>query len=423
MKFAKILKIANAYSVYLKKDADLETDMAKRIMLSVIPSLTSPGINYQTGGLPDYNALKLAVKGAERIIKFGTKACVDEMGFYGAEHRGTEKFDTCKDVSIAAEKAYNSKNYIESLRLCFIAFEDLSSWETYFGGKKWARIAKTIMSITTTYDQLNIVRKAGRAPGAPTNNLNQELELMRSIVVEMNVFDGLVHNGGSILDKMIYLEDAEEQETRRRVRPDDTSDNDFVPHEESKYYRIKNLMDAKELKNPIDVYKQIENSLQNSEERYMFKDWVSKLRNHSDYQNYYQRESEVRSEIQNIRAKKTLIEMTERATNCAESLLEFKGKVGGLSKIAIGKRTELTDFVINIKLGSEQIKKNMQDSEFVSGQLKLDIFNLNSKIHNYANILMTTIFGSGSKIDPKIITEIDLLTTAWKGVVSLVHSI
>ena len=216
--------------------------MAKRIMLYVIPNLTSPGVNYQTGGLPDYNALKLAVKGAERIIKYGTQSCIEEMEFYGSKHDDVEKGSlgpmakgpVCRKITEQSQALFFSKKYTECLKVCTKAFEDLKSWQDFFGGSKWAKIAKTLLSISLTYENLMAVRAAGKIPPVPTDNLTKELELMKNIIVEMNIFDGLAHNSGNIFEKMVNIEDSESK-----------NQDIFEPWQDSTQAKIKRLMDAK----------------------------------------------------------------------------------------------------------------------------------------------------------------------------------
>ena len=79
-----LIKLNRLCSLYA--EASIEEDMAKRIMLSIIPALNTPAELHHTGGF-DQKALRSAVHGAVDVIKYGTAVCVDEMEHYGAGDR------------------------------------------------------------------------------------------------------------------------------------------------------------------------------------------------------------------------------------------------------------------------------------------------------------------------------------------------
>src|ERR1700722_2222854 len=82
----KLLTLCSGFSL----QANLETDMAKRVMLSIIPALSSETERHHTGGF-DQKALRSAVNGAVDVIKYGTGICVDELEHYGNDYAMTRK--------------------------------------------------------------------------------------------------------------------------------------------------------------------------------------------------------------------------------------------------------------------------------------------------------------------------------------------
>ena len=70
-----------------------------------------------------------------------------------------------------------------------------------------------------------------------------------------------------------------------------------------KFNKIKRLMDAKELIDPIDVYKEVEDILTESGDIHSFKDWTTKIRNDKRYYS----ESEKDFELAKIRLKKDML--------------------------------------------------------------------------------------------------------------------
>ena len=69
IKYSKILEKAKFYE--LLSQADIKSDMAKRIMFSILPHVADKTQIHMTGGVVDYNALAYAVSGRKDIIKYG----------------------------------------------------------------------------------------------------------------------------------------------------------------------------------------------------------------------------------------------------------------------------------------------------------------------------------------------------------------
>ena len=73
MSRVKSLKLVNN----ILKEATIRSDMAKRIMYSILPSTVDPSQVVMSGGVVDYKALDAAVEGAADIIAFGTLSVAD----------------------------------------------------------------------------------------------------------------------------------------------------------------------------------------------------------------------------------------------------------------------------------------------------------------------------------------------------------
>ena len=265
--------------INLFKEASLRGDMAKRIMYSIIPFVNNNRI--------DFKSLKYAIEGINELIKYGAEACIDEV-----------RHSIVKDSYFAGKQALKSNNYEEALNIAYECFNDDTKWESsLFGGYAWAKIAKSLLTL--------IGFKKGLKSAIENKDLQQELAIMKDMVIELNIFDSLNHNTDSIFPKLLEkeapfhnLEDFDlsdidtsnltskqlkvlkEKLEKRKSYNQRTLD---VDQEKSK---TRNLMDAKELSNPIDVFREIEKSLIDSGDISKYKDFVEKLKTHPQYKNY-----------------------------------------------------------------------------------------------------------------------------------------
>jgi hypothetical protein len=254
--------------------AGLQQDMAQRIMYSALPFLADPAQVALTEGVVDTNALKAAVEGRKNIIKYGVRAVLKELAHYRehderASNKGirSKPYQTCNRAILNGE-------YVAAMDIAVTAFRETDSWYTNYGGKPWEMISRTIRQLARLDRQLDVVRARPRSHESD----KEELQLMRDIVVEMNVFDGLAHNSDSILNNLAELEtDA--------VAPSINSKERTKRHKEN-YVQLKRLMDAKELDSPVEVYKLLQDTLMGSGDIYKFKDWVTKMRNHKEYSSH-----------------------------------------------------------------------------------------------------------------------------------------
>lgn len=253
--------------------AGLQQDMAQRIMFSTLPFLANPAQVALTEGVVDTHALKAAVEGRKNIIKYGVLAVLGELENYNDHHEDMSKEHKGKG-SIPYRKcarAIQDKKFGRAMEIAIEAFREPEPWYTNYGGRPWEMIARAIRQIARLDHQLDIVRGKPRS----VEGDKQELQLMRDLVVEMNVFDGLAHNSDSILNNLTELEAND-------VVPASNPNERKKRHKEN-YVQLKRLMDAKELDSPVEVYKLLQDTLVGSGDIHKFKDWVTKMRNQKEY--------------------------------------------------------------------------------------------------------------------------------------------
>lgn len=232
----------------------LRSDMAKRIMYSILPSVCDSSQIFHTQGVVDYKALSAACEGRHSIIKYGTKACMRESNHY------TKKSDT---FSNELNEKYIRGDYFNVAIKTTQVFADKFGWNTSFGGEAWFNISNSILKLITYDEELN---KVVKAKSICENFWDTSIGIMKSIVIELNVLDGLAHNTDSIM---------------RNLTSEESSD--LKTSASMEFEKIKKLMDAKELSNAIDVYRCIEHELIESGDIVRYRDWTKKIRNTRDY--------------------------------------------------------------------------------------------------------------------------------------------
>jgi hypothetical protein len=298
----KLLVLCSFY-----KQATLETDMAKRIMLSIIPSVMSDTEKFHSGGF-DYKALKSAAAGAKDLIKYGAMACAAEMAYYGDKFNSDYENLSYKNLNNLTDETYEKfkklkqqittissvKNtikgliqqgkYKECLQKCVEGFNDLEAWEYKYGGTAWAKIADTLVKMAEKREMLELIRQeAETKPNPKTDYLALEIETLREIIVLMNVFDGLAHNSGNVMPKLIS---EEYNETQKGNESNQEYDEDFPKTHTSAEQEIKNiqrLMDAKEFNDPFTVYKVVQKIIERPENKHLFGDWVQRIKSHPEF--------------------------------------------------------------------------------------------------------------------------------------------
>lgn len=248
-------------------NTSLRGDMAKRIMFSILPSVASTAQVIGTGGVVDYRALSVACNGRHDIIKYGTRACMHETCYYQADDPRKEEI----------KRLVKDDKFAEAIQIAVDLFSVHSKWNNSYGGKAWEAIARSVQRLIVSDAQLKNLRNGPSTTRAPET----EAEIMKTIVMELNIFDGLSHNTDIVMRNLVDLEHADynekfpargdaEARTRQIMRNTNMSD-------------IKNMMDSKELVNPVDVFNQIEAVLIQNGDAIIFKDWINRLRKDRTY--------------------------------------------------------------------------------------------------------------------------------------------
>ncbi len=242
-------------------NTSLRGDMAKRIMFSILPSVASTAQIIGTGGVVDYRALAVACNGRHDIIKYGTRACVHETCYYqGTEPRKEEIKALVKDEKYAA-----------AIQIAVDLFSQHEKWNNSYGGKAWEAIARSVQRLVISDAQLKNIRNGPSGNRIPET----EIDIMKTIVMELNIFDGLSHNTDIVMRNLVDLEHAEYNE-KHPVR-DDNEARVRANLRNTNMSDIKNMMDSKELVNPVDVFNEIEGILRQNGDTLIFKDWIDRI--------------------------------------------------------------------------------------------------------------------------------------------------
>ncbi len=254
--------LLNKTSKYmLLSEASIRSDMAERIMYSIISGLYGKESSCE---IP----LSYAIAGRHDIIRLGLKACIKEL-----LHSFNQKYHN------NAQNEFSAKNYYKAAELAVKGFGAYHDWASGYGGKAWENIAKSIFNLIKLSKDLDKIKKEttelnelikiranehGKKIDEYGNEIDsniiwkmleeaylKKINIMKDIIIEMNIFDGLSHNSDTIMSNLIREERLESN--KLYSYEDDLHDNEFE--------KIIKLMDAKELENPIDVYREIKDSL------------------------------------------------------------------------------------------------------------------------------------------------------------------
>ncbi len=295
-RFADLVSLASRFA--LLSEATLRSDMAKRIMYSILPGIASPTQTMATQGVVDLKALRAAVEGRKDIIKYGVNACMKELRHYEGSMTAQEAGEapavlrSGKPYHLARALADHGDNE-KALDVAIKMFGDKDAWPPSYGGDAWLNIAKTLKQLVVLDKQLDAVR-ASRATDPEA--MDKEIIIMQQLIVAMNVFDGLSHNTASILSNLV------EEEALATQR--DAGTPELYESTGEEFRAIQRMMDAKELRNPVQVFREIEPSLMESGDIHRYKDWSSLLHRDPSY----------RAEDPNLENEKFLIRFRKQIT-------------------------------------------------------------------------------------------------------------
>jgi hypothetical protein len=324
-----------SYFYEITKKASIRGNMAKRILFSLLSHLVPAGETARiahTRGAVDYNALKQMVPGAKELLEYGTRVAVDEAQLLGFP-------ETIPTVSY---------DLFDKL----IEFFNGPGQSSFMGGKNWARITSTLKSIK---EHLDAAMVAKDNPDTAEEYINQLMQMTAYV----NVLDGLAHNSGSFIDKVIDFENSDVQ--NRAIR-----NNEKVP-DSPDYDNLKRLMDAKELSDPDDVLQEILPTLEHeSDAPLTMKDWISRARRRkSEYQGSVE---EREDKLKKIRLKKQLIQSLS-----SQGIPEIKAKMESWKLLPDNRLLEKIIDNKDIFLSLNYIAQSMIRIREISENIKNDI--------------------------------------------------
>jgi len=435
---ATIFSMCKLYS-----EASIESDMGKRIMLSIIPAVQSEGEKYHTGGF-DYKALRSAAHGAKDIVKYGSKACIDELKHAHVDvndynttqerHSNQELQDRASRLRQEAGEHWLSGNYIRCLDKCVLLFNAPKLWLPDYGGEAWEKIAKVLLDIATKDRELAALRTVANSPNRDDqiDYVSNEVSIMKELVVLLNVFDGLAHNSASIMynvveeelkalkypgggvhnpfDKegeLIRLLNKQKELEAVRTKKDDKFEptveidkhlahikklitalnNEKYPARYMK--QILTLMDAKELSNPFDVYRQIGSIIEQGDTKHLFKDYIQRIKSDQKFNEASAIPAD--EQLKKIRLKKQFLIYYEKFQQHIADILYRKERVMKALRhqnLEYGVAVELQNAMIDIRYIAENISSYMASVDATMSVSFPEMKSSDKKIdHLHANII------------------------------------
>lgn len=139
IKADKLINIASLFS--LKAEASIRSDMAKRIMYSILPSVATKSEIALTDGAIDYKALESAIEGRKDIIKYGVRSCIKELKHYryfdALPNWIHDIYQMDMDPLKYESNGFNIENVIN---LCIKSFNTPKGWDSGYGGFLWEKL-------------------------------------------------------------------------------------------------------------------------------------------------------------------------------------------------------------------------------------------------------------------------------------------
>lgn len=226
----------------LYKKANLLSNMAARVMHSTLP------YNEQQNNIV---ALQSLLPGAKELFEYGVKACMDEIQF---SRNGNAEDNVVMPFAMG--------NIEESLNNAIKIFSNDDLWDVAYGGKPWINITKNLLSLYKTIKNIEEAKKK--------KDWEQYEKQLKEMVIYMNIIDGISHNSGTLLDKMVDFELEEKLKDKSH----------FIREKNDYTEKLNTVMNAKELKNPRTVVNVVSPILRQSPDKFQpFKDSLWKVEN------------------------------------------------------------------------------------------------------------------------------------------------
>jgi hypothetical protein len=241
--FVEILKLATIFEqASLKKEASAISDLAIRIMHSLVPYASEHPDQAKSTMMHLTNKHLIGV--AERYVQRAAGIIKDELQW----SRDTSALQR-------ANLALKNKNYSSVIKIGLSDFAKEQNWDVGYGGQKWLQYCQLLIKLI---DSINEFKKA-----KALDNIKKMEETSGEITIYMNVLDGLTHNTGSFISKII----AEESPF--------TEDN---PDEfRNEVRKTMQLMNVKQLSHKEDVLPFIKQYIMQNPDAYLYKEFYSRL--------------------------------------------------------------------------------------------------------------------------------------------------
>jgi len=388
-------------------EASIRSDMAKRIMHSILPdagNVNDPAWAARissTKGVMDYNSLAAAAEGKADIIKYGTLACVEEL-----RHFTKRNYNGGGDQYFVALDAANAGKFEEAIDICVTAFGDYEGWGAAYGGKAWEKIAKTIKNLIVLEKQLKELdtkksdEKFEWKGKSDPYAVDAKIDTLNDIVIQLNVFDGLAHNTGSIMPKVIG-EEGKDFDKRNKTEYNIFGETPPGAYDYTKEKEIVlRMMDAKELQDSAHVYKEIEDTLKGSGDINRWKDWTGKITSKPSYNLDPQAHT---MNLIKVKIHKVIKDKVNelRALNAKLAAIEFSGKQA-LENINL--RDEAATLILTIttlvrdcnSIFSEYAYSDQQE---INDYFKRIYYNLRSDFEQLDTIKSDFIYGDQTNLD------------------------
>jgi hypothetical protein len=200
---------------------------------------------------------------------------------------------------------YDSKRYADVIEICIKFFGDSKLWLDGFGGNAWKKIAESIFRLTKLEFKFLEAKQ--------NKNMDDEIQAMKDIVIELNVFDGLAHNTDSIIKNIINIENI----------------NSTYAENQKRYIEIRRMMNSKELRNSTDVYYEIQPTLKGSGDINRYKDWTGRITRQPAYYkpDHISREKELIKIELKKKKPKLLKLLNEQRSYIEEFLFSFEDRI------------------------------------------------------------------------------------------------
>lgn len=132
----------------------------------------------------------------KELVYYIMLAMIDELKNWD---KCPDKYFDKKQKAIKDIEKFNIdkiEEYKERSQLLIECFE-AGSWERYFGGKAWGRVGRAELQLVNKYEEYIKVKG---------NYDEREEEILRKIIIDINLIEGKMHNTGTMMAKVFRME-------------------------------------------------------------------------------------------------------------------------------------------------------------------------------------------------------------------------